>query len=217
MKEQVYSLVKKELLLEWRQKFAISGILLQVVAMVFVVYLSLKILNAPTWNAIFWLILLFSSIGAIAKSFISEHRGLSLYYYSIAPAQAIIIAKLIYNIALMTLLSAVCFTVYTTLIGNFATHFMLYLLCLWLGGIGFSAVFTLLSAISAKASNSNGLMPVISFPLIIPTIMVAIKASKKAMDGIDMSLIVPDLFVLFAINVLITALAFVLFPFLWKD
>jgi heme exporter protein B len=217
MKNQVINLIKKELLLEWRQKFALSGILLHVVAMVFVVYLSLKILNAPTWNAIFWLVLLFSSIGAIAKSFISEHRGLTLYYYSIAPAKAIIVSKLIYNIALMTLLSAVCFIVYTALIGNFAAHFALYLLCLWMGCIGFSAVFTLLSAISAKASNSNGLMPVLSFPLLIPTIMVAIKASKKAMDGIDVSLIVPDLLVLSAINLLIIGLAYVLFPFLWKD
>jgi heme exporter protein B len=216
-KYKIYALIKKELLLEWRQRYAISGILLHVTAMVFVVYLSLKIINPPTWNAIFWLILLFSSIGAVAKSFISESTGQSIYYYSIAKPSDVIIAKLIYNGLLMTVLTAVCLIVYTTLVGNFAQNIRYYILSLWFGSMGFSAAFTLLSAISAKASNSNGLMPVLSFPLIIPTIMVAIKTSKKAMDGIDVSLITPDLLVLLAINALIVGLAYVLFPFLWRD
>jgi heme exporter protein B len=42
-------------------------------------------------------------------------------------------------------------------------------------------------------------------------------ASKKAMDGIDTSLIIPDLLVVLAINFIVMALAYLLFPFLWKD
>jgi heme exporter protein B len=86
-----------------------------------------------------------------------------------------------------------------------------------LGCAGFAASFTFLSSIASKAGNGNLLMPVLSFPIIIPMLLVLVKASKKAMDGLDPSLIWPDLLVLLAIDVLVIALAYLLFPFLWKD
>ena len=51
--KEIIALIKKDLLLEWRQRYAINGVLLHVVSMIFVVFLSLKIMNAPTWNAIY--------------------------------------------------------------------------------------------------------------------------------------------------------------------
>jgi heme exporter protein B len=81
----------------------------------------------------------------------------------------------------------------------------------------FAPIFTILSSIASKAGNSNLLMPVLSFPIIIPMLLVLIKASKKAMDGLDVSVIWPDLFVLLAIDIIVIALAYILFPFLWKD
>ena len=73
------------------------------------------------------------------------------------------------------------------------------------------------ASIASKAGNSNLLMPVLSFPIIIPMLLVLIKASKKAMDGLDIYVIWPDLFVLLAIDIIVIALAYILFPFLWKD
>jgi heme exporter protein B len=93
----------------------------------------------------------------------------------------------------------------------------IYFLTLILGCLGFSTIFTLLSSIAAKSGNGHLLMPVLSFPIIIPLLLVLIKASKKAMDGIDTSLIIPDLLVVLAINFIVMALAYLLFPFLWKD
>jgi heme exporter protein B len=187
------------------------------VSSVFLVFLAVKILNAPTWNALFWIILLFSSISAVAKGFMGESRGRSLYYYNIASPQQIIIAKLIYNSIFMVFIAFICFAVYNTLLGNMAQSPGIYFLTLILGCLGFSTIFTLLSSIAAKSGNGHLLMPVLSFPIIIPLLLVLIKASKKAMDGIDTSLIIPDLLVVLAINFIVMALAYLLFPFLWKD
>jgi heme exporter protein B len=214
---EIKALIRKDIITEWRQKYALSGILLHVVSMIFIVFLSLKIMNAPTWNTIFWLIILFSSVSAVAKSFIGESNGQHLYYYTISSPQSIIIAKLIYNSVLMFLQMAVSMLVYFTLLGNIAEHSFMYIICLALGGWGFAITFTFLSAISAKASNSNGLMPVLSFPLILPILLIAVKASKKAMDGIDVSLMTKDLLMLFVFNILLITMSYILFPFLWKD
>lgn len=214
---EIKALVKKDFVIEWRQKYALSGILLHVISMIFVVFLSLKIMNAPTWNTIFWLIILFSSVSAVAKSFIGESNGQHLYYYAIASPQSIIISKLVYNSILMLIQMAVSMLVYFTLLGNIAENSLMYILCLALGGLGFAITFTFLSAISAKASNSNGLMPVLSFPLILPILLIAIKASKKAMDGLDVSLLSKDLLLLLVFNVMLATMAYLLFPFLWKD
>jgi heme exporter protein B len=217
MKNGIGALLKKDLTTEWRMRFAVNGILLHVVSSVFLVFLSVKVLNAPTWNALFWLILLFSSISAVAKGFIGESRGRTLYYYTIASPQHIIISKIIFNTLFMVLIAGICWIVYTLLLGNMAQNQLYYFLIMMLGCIGFSTTFTLLSSIAAKSGNGHLLMPVLSFPIIIPLLLVLIKASKKAMDGIDTSLILPDLGIILALNFIVVALSYVLFPYLWKD
>src|ERR1700741_2611353 len=101
---QTWNLLKKEILLEWRSKYAFNGVLLYVVSTVFVCYISFHLSPGFSgsagypivWNILFWIIILFASVNAIAKSFIQENKGRLLYYYTIASPQAIILSKTIY-------------------------------------------------------------------------------------------------------------------------
>lgn len=213
----VLTLIKKEITLEWRQRYALNGFILQVFSAVFVVYLSVKILNNPTWNALFWVIMLFVSVNAIAKSFIAETKGRNLFYHALAKPQQLLVSKLIYNGVLNVFLCLVCLTVYSVLMGNPVSYFYLYILAVVLGSIGFAFTFTMLSAISAKSGNGNLLMPVLSLPVIIPLLLILTKACKRAMDGIDATMIYKDLLVLLVFNVLIGLLAWFLFPSVWKE
>ena len=96
MKEIRY-LILKEISLEWKTKYAFNGLLLYVVSTIFVCFLSFKqIIDPPTWNALFWIIMLFASVNAVAKSFMTETRGRLLYYYTLTSAEAVIISKTIY-------------------------------------------------------------------------------------------------------------------------
>ena len=213
----VFALIKKDLVTEWRQRYAINGILLHTVSSAMVVFLSVKMLNAPTWNAVYWVVLLFASVSAVAKSFVSESSGRQLYYYGIVSAHQLILSKLIYNSLLTIVLALLCLFTYSLFLGFPVGHSTYFIGIMLLGAVGFSCTFTMLSSIAAKSGNGNLLMPVLSFPVIIPLLLVAIKASKKAVDGIDPSLITQDILVLLALNGLITGLAYILFPFLWKD
>lgn len=214
---QVGFLIRKEIVLEWRSKYALNGILLYVVSTIFVCYLSFKQITPVTWNALFWIIMLFASVNAISKSFSQESSGRQLYYYTITSAKAVILSKIIYNILLMLLLSLIAIIFYTLVFSNPIGDPWYYLLSVFIGSISFASVFTMISGISSKTGNSSALMAILSFPIIIPLLMVLIKFSKNAMDGLDRSVSYNEMGVLAAINIIIITVSLLLFPFLWKD
>jgi heme exporter protein B len=215
--KQIRFLIAKEIKLELRNKYALGGILLYVVSTVFVSYLCFKKIVTPaTWDALFWIILLFASINAIAKSFISETKGRLLYIYTIASPQAVILSKIIYNSLLLIVLSSLCLFIYGLFIGNIIQDLPLFLVTLLLGSFGFSSLLTMVSAIASKSGNNFTLMAILSFPIMIPLLMVLIKLSKNALDGLE-NWDVQYLSVLVFINVIIIALSYLLFRYLWRD
>ncbi len=215
--KQVQFLVQKEVVLEWRSKYAFNGILLYVVSTIFVCYLSFKQIDPVTWNALFWIIMLFASVNAIAKSFLQENKGRQLYYYSLASARAVIISKIIYNILLMLVLSVIALGFYMMVFHNPVGDPLYYFIAVLIGSISFASVFTMISGIASKANNSGALMAILSFPVIIPLLMVLIKFSKNAMDGLDRSVSNNEMGVLAAINIIVITVSLILFPYLWKE
>jgi heme exporter protein B len=219
--DETRALIKKEIILEWRQRFALNGILLYLGSTVFLCYLSFGVkgnkLSPYVWNALFWIILLFTSVNAIAKSFMQERAGRMIYYYSIASPQAIIISKILYNAGLMMFLSLTGFLFYSIVLGNPVQDQLLFIINVILGALGFSCTLTMVSGIASKAGGNATLMAILSFPIIIPLLLLLIKVSKNALDGLDRGSSWDELIMLFAINLMITALSYILFPYLWKS
>ncbi len=204
--------------LEWRQKYALNGILLYVVSAVFITYLSVQgALSIPTWNALYWIIILFSAVNAVAKSFVQEHQGRQLYYYMIASPEAIIVSKIIYNTLLTLLLALLGYLVFSVILGNPVEDQLLFITNLALGAVGFSACLTMVSGIASKAGNNATLMAILSFPIIIPILLMAINISKNAIDGLDRGVSYDKLITLMAINAIVTAVAYILFPYIWRS
>ena len=222
---QTWCLLKKEILLEWRSKYAFNGVLLYVVSTVFVCYISFNLSGGFTgtegypivWNVLFWIIMLFAAVNSIAKSFLQEGKVRLLYYYSIASPQAIILSKTIYNVLLMSLLSVLALLVYLVFFTNTIGDPLFYFIAVLLGSMSFSTVFTMISAIASKAGNNGTLMAILSFPVVIPVILLLIRLSKNAMDGISRSFSYGGMGVLLAINAIVITTALLLFPFLWRD
>ena len=218
MLERIQKLLLKEIQLELRQKYAINGIILYIVSTVFISYLSFKsIISPPAWNALFWMILLFASVNASAKSFNAESRNRFLYIYSLISPQELIISKILYNILLMLMVSFICFACYSLFIGNLVEDTGLFLLNILLGSIGLSSLLTLVSAIASKTNNNFSIMAILSFPIIVPLLMVLIRISKNAVDGLSWSISNKLILTLGALDMVIIALVFMLFPYLWKE
>lgn len=215
--EQVKTLIYKDVVLEWRSKYAINSILLYVVSTVFVCYQSFKSVDTIVWNTLFWIILLFAAINAMSRSFIQETGSRHLYYYAIVGPKAIILAKIIYNSLVMILMTAIAFIVYNLIFKTEIGNLPVYLLSILLGSISFSTVFTMIAGISAKAGNNSTIMAILSFPVIIPLLIILIKLSRSALMGGFLSSSWADIAVLLAINVVTIAISLLLFPYLWRD
>ena len=217
MREIVF-LIEKEIQSEFRQKYAFNGLLLYVVSTVFVCYLSFRqIVDLPTWNALFWIIQLFAGVNAISKSFLQEGRGRMLYYYTLTNPRSFILAKILYNLLLMMILSAFNLIFYSLFIGNPVQDLPLFLIAMFLGSAGFSAVLSMVSAIASKSGNNFALMSILSFPILIPLLMVTIRFSKNAMDGLPWLVSQHFIILLVALISMVFGLSYLLFPYLWRD
>jgi heme exporter protein B len=217
----LFTLLQKEITLELRRKAVLSGIALYLVSLTFICYLTFSLrqnsISEATWSALFWLAILFSVINSVAKSFIGEKKGAAIYYYSIASPNLIILSKIIYNTLLSLVLSLVGYLLFTFLIGDVVQDWVLFLVILALTSWGFAAALSLISGIASKANNSNVLMAVLSFPVIISILLMAIKATKNAVDGLDFASSHDELLNLLAINSILTTLAYLLFPYIWRS
>lgn len=221
MLDEIIALVKKEATLEWRQKYALNGILLYVISAVYITYLSVGVkggtVQVSTWNALYWIIILFSAVNAVAKSFIQESQGRQLYYYLIASPESIILSKIFYNTGLTLVLSMLGYLVFSVVMGNPVQDQPMFLLNLLLSAIGFSACLTMVSSIAGKAGNNGTLMAILSFPILIPMLLLAIQISKNAIDGLDREFSLEKIITLLAINGVVGATSYLLFPYLWKS
>jgi len=214
-------LFTKELTLELRRKSVISGLVLYLFSTAFICYLTFSLrqnqITPLVWSALFWITILFTVINTIAKSFIGEKKGRDIYYFSIASPEAIIISKIIYNFLLTLILSFAGFALFILLLKNPIVDINLFCLVIVLSSMGFSSSLTLLSGIAAKANNSNILMAVLSFPIIISVLLITVKITKNCIDGLDRSVSTNDLLTLLAINCLVTAASYLLFPYIWRS
>lgn len=217
---EVKYLIQKDLLLEWRSKYTINGVLLYVVSTIFTCYLSFVSLgdNKLAWNALFWVIMLFASINGVSKSFLQETKGQQLYSYVLASPAAILISKTIYNILLMLALTTIALAFYSLVFDTFTPpDLLLYYVAVVFGSLSFSTVFTMVSAIASKAGNGGMLMAILSFPIIIPVLILLIRLAKNAVDGLPWENSYDEMGMLAIVNVLTVATSLLLFPYLWRD
>lgn len=210
-------LVKKDLVLEWRNKYTFSAILLYLLSIILIIFFTFEEVKGPVWIVLFWIVILFTAVNAIAKSFLQESSGRQLYMYTLVSAQSIILSKIIYNILVMLILTAIALLFYSMSAGYPVVDNTSFYLALLTGSIAFASVFSMISAIATKANNSGTLMAVLAFPILIPVIKILIRISLESLSASSLQTNAQDLLYLFALNILIITLAMILFPYLWRD
>lgn len=212
----IFTLLKKDLLLEIRQQYSFYGILLYIGATIFVLYNALEEPESKVWNGLFWVIQLFICINAVAKSFLQESRGRMLYFYSIASPADFVLAKLIFNSLLMLVMSLLSLLLFTLFLGNPMQKTGEFIGLVLLGGWSLSLVFTFLAAIAAKAQQNAAIMAVLGFPIIIPQLLLLMRLSSAAFAPL-LTIPLSSVLLLIALDAMIVLMAIILFPFLWKD
>jgi len=218
---ETIALVKKEFLLEFRLRYMFNAVLIYLAGAIFICYFAFfgrgGDLSPMTWNALFWIIILLASVNAASRSFLLERPSRQYYYYFMASPGAIMLSKLIYNIVLLILMSLIGLALFSFVMGNAVEDMFMFIAIAVLGAACLAATLTFIAAIASQTQHSMTLMAVLSFPIVIPVLLVLIKVSKSAIDGLDRSLALQDLIVLLAVNVITITVSYILFPYLWKN
>ena len=203
--------------MEWRQKHTLFGVLLYVGATVFVIYMMSGQPESRTWNALFWITQLFVAVNSVAKSFLQEHPHRYRYYFTLVKPATFLLAKMVYSILIMFIMSLVSLLLYYIMLGWPLVQGSLFILITMVGSLSLSAVFTFLSAIAARANQNAALMAILGFPLVTPVLMILSKLALKALEPVYMPGWSSLALVLLSLDVLVIFLGIILFPFLWQE
>jgi heme exporter protein B len=143
--------------------------------------------------------------------------GEMLYIYTLVSPRKFILGRLLYNGIFMLLVSLAAFIGYGFFVGFPIGDFVIFILTLILSVWGISSLLTVSFAISSKGGGGFALMAIISFPLLVPLLITAQHLAQLSLSGSDSYGYGGNMAALFALDVIIGALCYLLFPYLWRD
>ena len=210
-------LLKKEFLSFSRNKEVFYGYLLYVIGISFITYIGFgtREIHKITWNTVFWISTLFGTMHICYKSFSQD--GTFYYYYTMTSPESYILSKMIYNTLLSFIVILASFFSFSLFLGNPVENIWLYIFTIFLGVSCLSLVFTLVSAIADKSNQKSVMVPILSFPTSLPTLMLTVKLGKNAADGIAYSQSIDEIITLSGLFLIIFALSLLLYPFIWRS
>lgn len=217
------ALLRKDLLIEWRTRARLNAIIFFALATLLMFSFALgpdtKLLEKNA-GGYFWLAILFASVLALGESFRVESENACMDGLRLAPAdpRAIFLSKALGNTLLLTALGALLVPVMVALYGvRIITGFGDLALILLLGCLALSAPGTVYAAISSNARARDVLLPLLLFPLVIPALLSAAKATTLVLQGDPMNQFGSWVGLLGGFNLIYWGVGFVLFPRIIED
>ncbi|MFM7730477.1 MAG: heme exporter protein CcmB [Flavobacteriales bacterium] len=219
--KHVRALVRKEWQMELKQKHTLLGVLLYVLTTVFTCYLTMdKVESASTWSALVWVTGVFAAFNAMQKVFFSEPAGVQLWLYTLVTPRTLILAKMLYHgavVAALQLLSMVAFIFFFGMGGLERMDWGQLTLVMLLGSAGLGITLTFVSSLAYKSGGGIGLIAILGFPLIIPMLTTMSRATTFAVIGAPWEQNELQMVILLGLNAMSWVLAYVLFPYLWRE
>jgi len=155
---------------------------------------------------------MFASSGSFAG-----REGEMLYIYTLISPRKFIMGRLLYNGIFMLLVSFIALLGYGFFVGFPIAEMLVFLATLILSVWGISSLLTMSFAIASKGGGGFALMAIISFPLLVPLLITAQHLSGQCMQGSELTGYAGNMASLLALDALIAALCYLLFPYLWRD
>jgi heme exporter protein B len=211
----VSAVVWKDLQAEFRSRELFSAMLvfslLVIIIFNFALELDIKTRQSVT-SGVLWATFAFSGTLGLNRSMAIEKDRGCLDGLLLAPVDrsAIYFGKVISNLAFMLIVEIIVLPIYSVLynINLFQPGLILVIL---LGSIGYVGVGTLLAAMTVQTRTRDILLPILLFPIVIPVLLAAVKASSGFLDGSAFSDILLPLDILIAYDIILIAVAFMTF------
>ncbi len=215
------AIVQKDLAAEFRSFELVSAMLVfsLLVIIIFNFALELDIEVRKAVNAgVLWATFAFAGTLGLNRSMAVEKDRGCMDGLLLAPVDrsAIYFGKAISNLVFMLVVEAIVLPVYSVLYN--VNLFRLDLLgVILLGSIGYTAVGTLLSTMSAQTRTREILLPILLFPVVMPVLLASVKASSGLLAGAGIVEIATPLNILIVYDVIFIAAAFMAFDFVVEE
>lgn len=217
----VGAVVWKDLAAELRSRELLSSMLVfaLLVILVFNFAMELDIQARQTvTSGVLWVTFAFAGTLGLNRSMSVERDRGCLDGLLLAPVDrsALYFGKAAGNLIFMLVVEAIVLPTYSVLY-NVSLFRPGLVLVIALGSIGYSAVGTLLSSMAVQARTRDVLLPILLFPVVLPVLVAAVKASNAFLQGLEMVDIWPWLNLLIVYDVVFVAVAFMVFDFVVEE
>jgi heme exporter protein B len=218
--KRVLALYQKELRSELRTRYALNSLILFAVVSLTAVSLAVGqfALSIRIKSSFFWVVLFFSAMSGLAQVFIKEEESKTSYMLKLAASPGLIYtAKLLYNFTLLLALEVAIVPLFSIFLGLNLENFSLFLAVAFLGSAALASATTIIGAIVSKASVKSALFAVLSFPLLIPVLVMGMEGTYLAAGGARFAEAAGQLAFLLSYTVVLITVSLNLFEFVWSE
>jgi heme exporter protein B len=208
---------------EFRTRYAVNAILMFAVTTLIAVSFSIgsfRIGDAEQpflYAVLLWIILVFSALSGLSRSFVKEEEAGTMDVLKLsARPQSVYLGKLFFNLTLLGALELLIVPLFILLMHYKISSPGLFLAMVMSGGFGLGAGATIVAAMIAQASARGALFSVLSFPLLLPLMITAIKGCERAADGMNTAGW-PEVRIAVAYTIIMIIMSLFLFPLIWEE
>lgn len=217
----LFAILRKDLAVEFRSRQLLTAMLVFSILVILIFNFALELdarLRAEVSAGVLWATFAFAGTLGLNRSMAIEKEHSSLDGLLLAPADrsAIYFGKTMANMVFMLVVELFTLPIYAVLynVNLFTPGFLIVII---LGSWAYSTVGTLLAAMAAQARNRELLLPVLLFPILIPVLVAAVRASTGILDGLEMAYIWPNLNIIMAYGLIMPALGYMFFDLIVED
>ena len=217
----VLAIVWKDLVAELRSRELLSAMLVFALLVILIFNFAIELeprLRPTITPGVLWVTFAFAGTLGLNRSMAVEKDRGCLDGLLLAPTDrsAIFFGKMIGNLVFMFIVEIIVLPIYSVL---YNTNLFIpgLLLVIFLGSVGYVAVGTLLSTMAVQTRTRDVLLPILLFPVIVPVLLSAVKASGGFLQGLEITAISPWLNLLVVYDVIFLAVAFMVFDYIVEE
>ncbi|MBM4464657.1 MAG: cytochrome C biogenesis protein [Chloroflexi bacterium] len=219
--QKVLAIVQKDVAVELRTKEMLSSMFVfaLLVIVIFNFAFELRIENVrQVAPGVLWVTFTFAGMLGLNRSFVLEKDKGCLEGLLLCPVDrsAIYFGKMLGNVIFMTMVEAIILPIFSVLFNVSLFHPVLLLIVV-LGTLGFAGVGTLFSAMAVHTRAREVMLPVLLFPVVVPAMIAAVKATGGILDGQLFSEIAHWVRLLVAFDVIFLAISFMTFDYVVEE
>lgn len=169
------------------------------------------------YAVLLWIVLMFSALSGLSRSFVKEKdKGTMDILRLSARPQSVFIGKLFFNLILLGALELIIVPSFIVFM-KYEIQSLGFFICMVLtAGLGLGAATTIIAAMVAQTSARGALFSALSFPLLLPLMITAIKGCERAaIESVTAAW--PEVRFSIAYVVVMVTMSLLLFPLIWEE